>query len=432
MVPGEAGWRTVACIARCVGRRASSSQAGPNLDRYVQSYISTSRDAFLNLSIEHHLLQKSHPDSAILFIYVNRPSIVIGRNQNPWMETNLSILKAAKGSVPSESLPETEPPGIGNVDLVRRRSGGGTVFHDEGNVNWTVICPAATFTRDKHAEMVVRGLRGLGVARSRVNERHDIVLDQGRAAFKGTWGPEDDSHSTPWQKSNPARRGALKVSGSAYKLTKGRALHHGTALLKSPNLNMISEYLRSPGKHFITGRGVDSVSSPITNIQLENDDFIKATQEEFRKMYPHNLAQAEIVDETWLDIKDVRKGYDELKSFEWIYDATPQFTISSRPVDIDGKTTTDMPGAPFMSLTVRNGAITATEVELPGLPLGQKNSLKNVLKDVKLHQIPSWHTPFEVAGVRTEHTHAFVHWLEDMLPLPNPASGHPHGHSHSH
>jgi len=431
MILGEHHWRVVGCIARCAGRRTWSTKTGVQLDRPVQSYISKSRDPYLNLSVEHHMLQKSHPDSAILFLYVNRPSIVLGRNQNPWIETNLSILKAADGSESNDELLETEPPGIGDVDLVRRRSGGGTVFHDEGNVNWTVISPAASFTRDKHAEMVVRGLRGLGVGRSRVNERHDIVLDQGRASFKGTWGSEDDTHSTPWQKSNPARRGALKVSGSAYKLTKGRALHHGTALLKSPNLNIISEYLRSPAKHFIAGRGVDSVSSPITNIMLENDEFIRATQEEFRKMYHHD-SQAEVVDESWLDINDVRKGYDELKSFEWTFDATPQFTISSRPVDVDGKKTAELPGAPFMSLTVRNGAIIGTEVELPGLPLGQKNSLKNVLKDVKLHQIPSWHTPFEVAGVRTEHTHAFVHWLEDMLPLPNPARSHSHSHSHGH
>src|SRR5262245_59582474 len=55
----------------------------------LQVFHSTSHDPFLNLSIEHHLLTRSHPDSTLLFLYRNRPSVVIGRNQNPWLETAL-------------------------------------------------------------------------------------------------------------------------------------------------------------------------------------------------------------------------------------------------------------------------------------------------------------------------------------------------------
>lgn len=123
------------------------------LDRHlsspVQSYTSTSNDPYLNLSIEHHLLQKSTPETTIFFTYVNRPSIIIGRNQNPWLEVNLALLNPTRHTHDDASSP-------GAIDLVRRRSGGGTVFHDEGNVNWSIICPSANFTRDKHAEMVVR------------------------------------------------------------------------------------------------------------------------------------------------------------------------------------------------------------------------------------------------------------------------------------
>ncbi|KAL1302121.1 hypothetical protein AAFC00_002555 [Neodothiora populina] len=313
----------LAC-ARCYGT-TSNPRLSHDLSRPVQSYISRSRDPYINLSIEHYLLQKSSPDSSILFLYVNRPSIIIGRNQNPWIEVNLGLLKAGRSGSEAQSKPETEPPGLGDVDLVRRRSGGGTVFHDEGNVNWAVISPSGPFTRDKHAEMVVRALRNLDVSRSRVNERHDIVLDQGQSTHTGPWGPEEDTHSTPWQSEDPR---ALKVSGSAYKLTKHRALHHGTALLNSPNLQIIPHYLHSPAKGFITGRGVESVSSPVGNILLQNDDFIDEVQSEFRAMYGGAISP-ESVGEEWMDIEEVRKGWTELTSPEWTYLQTPQFLLSS-------------------------------------------------------------------------------------------------------
>lgn len=321
-------WRRKASASREVCLRlygtASSNGLKHDLSRPVQSYISRSNDPYINLSIEHYLLQKSSPDSAVLFLYVNRPSIILGRNQNPWFEVNLDILKAGTNSEGSPK-PQTEPQGLGDVDLVRRRSGGGTVFHDEGNVNWTVISPSSSFTRDKHAEMVVRALRKLDVSRSRVNERHDIVLDQGTSPFTGVWGPDSDTHSTPWQADNPR---SLKVSGSAYKLTRQRALHHGTALLNSPNLHIIPHYLRSPAKAFIKGRGVESVSSPVGNILLDNEDFIAEVQREFKHLYGGE-DKAQPVGEEWLDIEGVEKGWRELKSPEWTYLQTPQFMLSN-------------------------------------------------------------------------------------------------------
>ena len=171
-----------------------------------------------------------------------------------------------------------EPPGMGKVDLVRRLSGGGAVFHDEGNVNWTVICPPEEFTRDKSAEMVVRALRSLGTERARVNERHDIVLDQG--SDRRVVDPED-THITPFSSSQTP----LKVSGSAYKLTRTRALHHGTCLLNSPYLNIIPHYLHSPAKPYIEAKGVESVSSPISNIGIDPGIFISAVQSAFHRTH---------------------------------------------------------------------------------------------------------------------------------------------------
>ena len=233
-----------------------------------QIYVSRTLDPFLNLSIEHYLLQKSPPNSTVLFLYVNRPCVVIGRNQNPWLEVDLNLLRQTHVSARDRHVhgkPHNVP--WNSVQLVRRRSGGGTVFHDEGNVNYSVICPTANFTRDRHAEMVTMAIREVNL-RARVNERHDIVLDQGSILEKEDWPDPADMHRTifhPHSEKNPP----LKVSGSAYKMTRQRSLHHGTCLLASADLPQISQYLRSPSRPFIKARGVESVRSPIGNVRTE-------------------------------------------------------------------------------------------------------------------------------------------------------------------
>ena len=273
-VAGAAGGSTVDVRGR---RRLFSAAAAA---RPVQVYVSRSHDPFLNLSIEHYLLQKSAPDSVVLFLYTNRPCVVIGRNQNPWLEVNLALL----------DRPGLLAPAAGDdagVQLVRRRSGGGTVFHDLGNVNYSVLCPPAAFDRNKHAEMVVRALRGLGVPTAHVNARHDIVV----AAAAGTF----------------------KISGSAYKLTRLRSLHHGTCLLSTPNLDRIGRFLRSPAEPYIKARGVESVRSPIRNVGLPRAAFEDAVVAEFAAMYGRVDVEAVGGDAGELQLPEVAKGYAELK-----------------------------------------------------------------------------------------------------------------------
>ncbi|KAF2399316.1 hypothetical protein EJ06DRAFT_557769 [Trichodelitschia bisporula] len=336
----------------------------------LQAYISTSPNPVLNLSIEHFLFQTSPPGSRILFLYTNSPSIILGRNQNPWSEVNLSLLSAAPRG------PQTEPPDLGAVALVRRRSGGGTVFHDGGNVNWSVICDLGEFTRDKHAEMVVRALRELGVERARVNERHDIVLDQGATRRQSD---TEDTHRTPW--TDPDAPPPLKVSGSAYKLARNRALHHGTALLGSPNLHVIPDYLHSPAKGLITSKGVASVSSPVGNIGVENGAFEDAVRDEFLRMYAADV-EAEVVGEQMLEVPEVKKGYVELKSPEWTYLQTPQFTFST-PV-LERIASGQLREGAF-TMSVRYGVITS--ISLEGLP--GTLELAN-FADRRLHEVQSW------------------------------------------
>ena len=233
-----------------------------------QIYISQSHNPVLNLSIEHYLLQKSSPDSTVLFLYRNAPCIVIGRNQNPWLEVNFEAVQRLRNL-------EVDPRNIGidsalasqrwkDISLVRRRSGGGAVVHDLDNVNFSVVCPPKDFTRDKHSEIVTQAIREIN-PRARVNERHDIVLDQGDLLAEEDRPNPMDMHRSNF-KSEGDNGSPLKVSGSAYKLTRQRALHHGTCLLTSPNLSRISQLLHSPARPFIKARGVDSVRSPVGNI----------------------------------------------------------------------------------------------------------------------------------------------------------------------
>ena len=314
----------------------------------VQSYVSTSHDPFLNLSIEHYLLQNSPPESAVLFIYQNRPCVVFGRNQNPWLELNLPTCLDVQEQ--------------GHLEIVRRRSGGGTVYHDRANVNWTVISPPKTFTRDKHAEMVVRALRKLGVERARVNERHDIVLDQGSDRRDGV--NEDDTHRTPWTASDGSS--PLKCSGSAYKLTRQRALHHGTCLLNSKMLRLMENLLSSPAKGYITAKGVESVSSPVGNTGVEFEAFVEAVQKEFSRLYSDVTEHVEVGQDA-LTEPDVNKGMQELLTPQWIYGQTPQFTVSSQRQSgmeshSDWVSIPDMP----LDLTVRHGIITQAKYRMSG------------------------------------------------------------------
>lgn len=272
---------------RCISSGSSWYAQTSEPSSRVQVYTSHSHNPYLNLSAEHFLLQNSHPESTILFLYTNDPCIVIGRNQNPWLEVNLGLLRgfAARTGDDDERVSKGgggkggEGGGKAPVSLVRRRSGGGAVFHDSGNVNFSVICPPAAFDRNKHAEMVVRALRGLGVATARVNERHDIVVDQ-----------QLTTHGTPGSGGSPAGQGdgtqqTFKISGSAYKLTRLRSLHHGTCLLSSPNLRDIGRLLRSPAEPYVKARGVESVRSRICNVGVPAGQFMEAVRREFGGMY---------------------------------------------------------------------------------------------------------------------------------------------------
>ena len=175
-------------------------------------------DARLNLALEEHVLRKRVTDDDLLLFYVNAPAIIIGRNQNTIEEIDSNVV-AARG-----------------IRVVRRVSGGGAVYHDLGNLNFSFM------TRDVHARFnrydlfnrpVVEVLRELGVP-AEIGGRNDILAD-GR-----------------------------KISGNAQFATAGRMFSHGTLLLDS-NLDDVTAALKpKPGK--IESKGVKSIRSRVANI----------------------------------------------------------------------------------------------------------------------------------------------------------------------
>lgn len=175
-------------------------------------------DASVNLALEEHVLRTVEGEDSFLLFYVNAPSIIIGRNQNTIEEINPDVVRER------------------GIRVVRRISGGGAVYHDLGNLNFSFLTPYAPERFNRYAEFtqpVVEVLRELGVP-AELNGRNDIVAE-GR-----------------------------KISGNAQFVSRGRMFSHGTLLLDS-DLDAVTAALNpKPGK--IESKGHKSVRSRVANI----------------------------------------------------------------------------------------------------------------------------------------------------------------------
>ncbi|SPO28764.1 related to lipoyltransferase [Ustilago trichophora] len=310
----------------------SSSHALPTSP---QAYVSLSSNPWFNLAFEDHLFRTVDPSIPICFLYRNSPCVVVGRNQNPWKELNASAMRSI------------------DLAMVRRRSGGGTVYHDLGNTNYSFHIPREAFDRRTHAELVSRALNAapVGLQQSRtdlaradtgayVNGRNDICI-RVKSGF--------DRHSTVKTKAEADEDGfeERKVSGSAYKLVNKRAYHHGTMLL-SASLGSLGSSLRNDRGELLVTKGVASVPAPVANLtdafpdrkaMLSHDVFVQAVVAEFHRSYPTTSSSADTVtdmvqvDESCLDKIELNQGrwklrdnFDELQSWTWVFGQTPEFT----------------------------------------------------------------------------------------------------------
>ena len=384
-VPRDSGSGQPSLCPLSTGIRQSSTFPASRLALPVQTYVSTSQDPYENLAFENHLLTKSPVDSKILFFYINKPCVVIGRNQNPWVECNLAALRPrsqARSQLPGSASGHIQDD---EILFVRRRSGGGTVFHDQGNLNYSIIEPNdRSFARKNAPQMIVDALKASRWSNRNVwvNDRNDIVLQ--------------DSRST----------GPLKISGSAYKLTRGRALSHGTLLFGSPNLKNISPLLRSPGKPFLKAKGVESVRSPVGS--LEDMNMTSETRKRTRSVlidaigrywfskitssYEESFSPMHVSSQH-LQSSEIATGTGELKSDTWLFEQTPRFTVD-----------TEMVGGMSLRFEVNHGVFQEIEVVEESnrhYDEGQhlRQTCDEILKGRKIHEISDWKALFTNTAV---------------------------------
>ena len=238
---------------------------------------SSSQDVYRNLAIEEYLMEQVVDRGPVLFLWQSDCAVVMGKNQNPWRECRLDLMR-------KEGVP-----------LARRLSGGGTVYHDAGNLNYGVIVDRTQYHEEQAYEMVLSALETFGV----------------RAQKTG--------------KSNLSVNG-LKFSGNAFCFRKGRALHHGTLLLNT-DLKRLNRYLGSISDSIET-RAIRSVPAEVANLDLEVDTVSAALQDSFQSVYGdgriYRLLERDIERST------LQTLIENQESDDWKYGVTPKFTIESQ------------------------------------------------------------------------------------------------------
>lgn len=240
-------------------------------------YVSNSNDPSFNLAFEEYLVNTSSECDNILYLWQNDNTIVIGRNQNPWKECDYIKLSSDGGK------------------MVRRLSGGGAVYHDLGNLNFTFISKDSEKRVEENISIMIDSLKSLGI-NAYFSGKNDILVD------------------------------GYKISGNAYFSENEVLCHHGTLLIDA-NINKLSNYLKV-SELKLKSKGIDSVKSRVVNLkEIKNDlnvDVLKNTLiEKFNNIF--NTDEIHYIDEN-SELK-LKQYINKYKSWEWNFGSSPQFDI---------------------------------------------------------------------------------------------------------
>lgn len=243
---------------------------------YSQTY-----DPWFNLATEEWIFNDMAPEAHVLYLWSNDETVVIGRCQNPWVECRLDLMERD------------------GVRLARRQSGGGAVFHDKKNLNFTFMSGLDDYSVERNFEIIRAALDRFGIP-AEVTGRNDLIV------------------------------GGRKISGSAFKKNKDLAFHHGTLLIDT-DLVKLSSYL-NPDPRKLEAKGVKSVKSRVANLVEINP---RITAEGLRDALADEFAgrlgtgeEISLGTDSLGDIPELVGYYERLKSREWLYGRTPPFTHS--------------------------------------------------------------------------------------------------------
>ena len=240
--------------------------------------VSNSFNPWYNLAVEEMLLHGIRQQETVLYLWQNHNTVVIGRNQNAWKECRWELLHQEGGK------------------LARRLSGGGAVFHDRGNLNFTFLAHRKYYDLEKQLQVILDAVAGLGIP-AKFSGRNDI-LAAGR-----------------------------KFSGNAFYKDGDRAYHHGTILV-AVDFTKLSRYLQVSKEKMAT-KGIDSVQSRVINLSelrpgLDIDLVREALKSSFRSLY--SPRGGEVVLEGWSG--PLRDLYEKYASWEWRFGQTPAFDLT--------------------------------------------------------------------------------------------------------
>lgn len=239
---------------------------------------SSSYNPWYNLAVEEFLLNDVKSNEIILYLWQNDNTIVIGRNQNPWKECLCKVFEDDGGKI------------------ARRLSGGGAVYHDLGNLNFTFIMDKNLFNLEKQLSVILESVNKLGI-NAHFSGRNDILVDE------------------------------RKFSGNAFYENEHSSYHHGTILVDA-NINKLSKYLKV-SKEKIISKGIDSVRSRVVNLKTINDDITikdisNSLINSFIEIYGGQLT-VEYIKENDNKISNI---FNKYSSWDWIYGETPKFDIN--------------------------------------------------------------------------------------------------------
>ncbi|MBP5190246.1 MAG: lipoate--protein ligase [Bacteroidales bacterium] len=286
--------------------------------------VSPQGNPYWNVAVENYLVSQQAQNQVVMYLWKNRRTVVIGQNQNPFAECNVDALLADGGYV------------------MRRTTGGGAVYHDDGNINFSFVAPYDLYDQQRQFNVISTALRDYGLE-TEVSGRNDLLCN-GR-----------------------------KFSGNAFSKGTHQRLHHGTILIKG-NMDDLARYLKvKPAK--LRKHGVESVQSRVVNLSeladITSDNIVSHLIAAFEKVYD---GKVETIDfEDIIRLPEVISLYEKYSSDEWLFGKWRTFT-ASRSAQFDW-------GAIDLSLTIdeQHGIITDVTVATDALDVNLMQSLRKIL-----------------------------------------------------